>query len=149
MKKNFIEGISALLVMLFVYAALSKVADVKQFKIDMYNQPFPKWISSILLWVVPGGELLIAAALLWSRARIYGLWGSALLMGAFTIYTATVLMNAFGKIPCSCGGVIKHLSWSQHLILNVFFLLLSITGLFLLKRKPGNKFPLDSKIQPG
>jgi hypothetical protein len=34
-----------------------------------------------------------------------------------------VKLLVFGRIPCSCGGLISSLSWTQHLFFNLFFLL--------------------------
>jgi phage shock protein PspC (stress-responsive transcriptional regulator) len=35
------------------------------------------------------------------------------------------------RLPCSCGGVLQQLSWKQHLIFNLFFLLLAVVGIVL------------------
>jgi len=43
-------------------------------------------------------------------------------------------MKAFvEKLPCSCGGVIAKLSWNQHLLLNLGFVLLALGAIALLK----------------
>jgi hypothetical protein len=39
-------------------------------------------------------------------------------------------MVSFDKnLPCSCGGIISKLSWKQHILFNLFFIMLSITGI--------------------
>lgn len=130
-KEKIIEIAASLLILLFIYASLSKLVNISEFRNDMLNQPFPKWMSSMLVWFVPGIEILISLALSFKLTRLWGLWGSAVLMGAFTIYTAIVLLNVFGRVPCSCGGVIKRLTWTQHLFFNAFFLLVAILGIWL------------------
>jgi len=62
------------------------------------------------------------------------LYASLILMMAFTIYTVTVLLHAFRYVPCSCGGVIKKLTWPQHLVFNLFFVAISLLGIWLKKR---------------
>ena len=57
---------------------------------------------------------------------------SLILVTAFTSYI--ICMKAFvEKLPCSCGGVIAKLSWNQHLLLNLGFVLLALGAIALLK----------------
>jgi hypothetical protein len=63
-----------------------------------------------------------------------GLYASLVLMLAFTIYTAAVLLHAFKYVPCSCGGVIRKLTWPQHLVFNLFFVGISVAAIILLKK---------------
>lgn len=130
MKKTIVDIICVLLVFLFVYASVSKLSDISGFSNDMNNQPFPDYIKPVLLWVVPGSELLIATFLIFNKTRITGLYGSLILMTLFTLYTTVVLLHFFPYVPCSCGGVIKNLSWKQHLAFNLFFVLITIIAIF-------------------
>jgi hypothetical protein len=68
--------------------------------------------------------------LFFSTTRKYGLVTSTILMAIFTIYISYMLLFT-SNLPCSCGGVLKQLNWSQHLVFNVIFLLLSIMALWL------------------
>lgn len=123
--KNTISILTcSLLILLFSYTAVSKIIDLNGFAYDMHNQPFPRWFSSMLVYVLPVVELLIALMLFFQWTRRAGLWASAVLMGLFTLYTCLVLAKVFARVPCSCGGVIKHLNWQQHLLFNVFFLVM-------------------------
>ncbi len=134
-KSNSItEVISALLILLFLYTGANKFLDFEKFIGEMNNQPFPNWMTPYLVWSVPSLEILISLALLFKKTRTIGLWGSFILMSLFTVYTATVLLHVFDRIPCSCGGVIKKLTWKQHLFFNIFFVLLSVAGLRLAKK---------------
>ena|ERR1017187_583404 len=140
MIKNFLVTIICfLLIFLFVYASVSKLADLKQFTMDMNNQPFPKWMKNILIPVVPFIEILVAALLLFDATRTGGLYASLILMMAFTLYTLLVLLHAFRYIPCSCGGVIRNLSWKEHLVLNLFFLTISVIGILIQPLKVLNR----------
>jgi len=134
-RKISIELISSLLILLFLYASISKWFDFKTFVGDMNNQPFPNWMTPLLVWGVPLIEILLAIGLMFERTRTKALYGSLILMSAFTIYTLTVLMHFFSYVPCSCGGVIKKLSWSQHLFFNLFFVVITLIAILLRKER--------------
>lgn len=99
------------------------------------NQVFPDGINQVLLYTIPGLEILIGALLLLPRFRQMALLGSTVLMLAFSLYVGAVLLDFFGRVPCSCGGVIESLSWEWHFVLNLFFLLVSSIGYFFGTRK--------------
>ncbi len=132
MKRNILlAGIATLLVMLFLYASFSKYFDFAGFQRAMYRQPFPHGLSALLIVLLPPLEIAVSILLMMEKTRKKGLWGAALLMLLFTAYIAAILLHVFPKIPCSCGGVISRLNWQQHLVFNIFFLGLAITGLII------------------
>lgn len=118
-----------MLVFLFVYASVSKLFNFTAFINDMNNQPFPALIKPVLIWAVPLAELVIVGLLIFDTTRLVGLYASFAMMLAFTFYTVVVLMHFFRYIPCSCGGIIKNLSWQQHLVFNLIFVLISLIGI--------------------
>jgi len=124
-KQVYIDIAVLLLVILFLYTGISKFVDFKGFTYDLNNQPFPNILTAFLRWMVPLTEIAIVIALLFEKSRLIGLYASFLLMSMFTVYTALVLFHVFDYVPCSCGGVIKHLTWPQHLVFNIFFVLIS------------------------
>lgn len=64
MKSNHILLLSStLLIMLFVYTAISKLLDYETFKGQLLSQPLPYFLSSQLVWAIPGIELLTAGLL--------------------------------------------------------------------------------------
>jgi hypothetical protein len=133
---NLILTISAVL---FLYASFSKYADWAQFGNSMHKQPFPEWMIGILMWSLPPIEIIIAALLLGGlfnqKLRILGLYAFELTMALFTFYIVAILLNLFPRVPCSCGGVLQSLGWVQHLVFNLFFMLLSAFGIYLYKRQ--------------
>jgi hypothetical protein len=133
-RKIIIEIISSLLILLFLYASVSKWLAFKTFIGDMNNQPFPNWMTPYLVTIIPVAEVLIALGLIFEKTRVPALYASLILMMAFTIYTVAVLSHAFKYVPCSCGGVIKKLTWPQHLFFNLFFVSISLLGIWLKKR---------------
>lgn len=135
MKKQTAVGIiAALLILLFGYTGLSKLLRLKVFSKDMYNQPFPVWLSETIIYTLPPLECIIAVLLFFDITRKLALWASAVLMGTFMLYTTLVLAHTFSRTPCGCGGVIRNLSWPQHLVFNVVFTSLTITALILQKK---------------
>jgi len=109
--------------------------DFDRFVGEMNNQPLPNSWTPFLVWTIPSLEIAISAALIFERTRTVGLIASLILMTLFTIYTGVVLLHFFEYVPCSCGGVIRKLTWPQHLVFNLFFVALSITGIILQRRK--------------
>lgn len=135
LKKLLFEISTALLVLLFLYTAISKFLDFDVFRYEMNNQPFPNILTPFLVWLVPLAELAIVVCLLLDKTRLTGLYASLVIMSLFTIYTALVLLNVFEYVPCSCGGVIKQLKWPEHLVFNLFFVAISYTGIKLSKQQ--------------
>lgn len=134
-KQVLIECVSSLLIMLFMYASVSKFLDFKMFTGEINNQPLPNSWTPFLVWFIPCSEIAISLLLLFERTRLAGFYVSLVLMSVFTIYAGLILFHVFPYIPCSCGGVIRKLTWPQHLALNLFYVILSILGIILQRRK--------------
>jgi hypothetical protein len=129
-QKITIEIICALLVLLFVYAAVGKLLAYDTFKIQLSNSPFLKPFAAIIVWLIPGAELFIAVMLTVMQTRKVALYASLILLVIFTLYITGMLLFAI-HLPCSCGGIIQHLSWKQHLLFNLFFMVLTAIGIVL------------------
>lgn len=129
MKKNtIVEIISALLVFLFIYAALSKLLDFGKFNYQLHQSPFITNISWFVVWAIPAGEILIAVLLIIKRTRLAGLYLSFFLMLLFTGYIY-IMLKYSSYLPCSCGGVLSSMSWKQHFVFNLAFTGLSLSGI--------------------
>lgn len=126
--RNFItEIISILFVLLFVYAATSKLLGYQKFKVQLIQSSLLSPYANVLVWFIPILELGIAI-LLFSKYKLLGLQLSLGLMTVFTIYIWYVL-NYSSHIPCSCGGVISSLNWTEHMIFNLLWILLAIIAI--------------------
>ena len=131
LKKNtVIEIICSLLILLFVYAALSKVSDYERFTVQLSKSPFITSFSKLVAWSIPAAEMLIALMLVIKKTRLLGLYASFFLMSLFTAYLV-IMLNYSYYIPCSCGGVLEKLSWNQHIVFNAFFIAISAAGAIL------------------
>ena len=129
MKKAILsETIIALLMLLFLYAAFSKLADFAAFRAAMGKQPFPKWLRAVVIHTLPAVEVATAVLLVPAKTRLAGLTTFCGLMGLFTLYITAILLHLFPYVPCTCGGVISRLGWPQHLVFNLAFVALGIWG---------------------
>lgn len=126
--KNYLPDIiAALLVLLFVYSAMSKLMIYSTFQGQIKVSPLLSWFSS-MAWILPVFEWLIVALLLFKATRLAGFYASTFLLLVFTIYI-TGMLTFSSHLPCSCGGVIAHLTWKQHLLFNIFFIGISYQGI--------------------
>ena len=127
-----IECISALLILLFIYTATSKLLAHNSFVFTLNQSPLLQQYSIPLSWIIPLTEIIISCFLFIPRLRKTGLLFSMLLMTAFTIYIS--YMIAFRpRLLCSCGGLIKSLTWKGHLLLNISFVVIAVFG-WLMKK---------------
>ena len=125
-----IEIISMLYMMLFVYAATSKLLDFENFQVQLGQSPLLSAYAHFVSYAVPTFELLICCLLIIPRFRIIGLFAAYGLMVMFTAYIY-IILNYSSFIPCSCGGILEDLSWNQHIFFNIVFIILAIIGVLV------------------
>jgi len=139
-KKILLELFIAILVILFVYTASVKLMKFEENVLAMKAQPLVPWLQSFLIFGVPGSEIIAVIFMAIPKFRKLGLCLTAALLFFFTGYVVLVNLNYYGRIPCSCGGVIITLTWQQHLLFNTFFIIISIGAIWLenqIQRKDG------------
>lgn len=137
-RSKLVPLIASWLILLFGYTVFSKLADIEEFRRQLANQVLPGWAIAPLIWLIPGSELAVSMLLLFSQTRLTGLYGAAILMMLFTGYTGLVLLEVFDRVPCSCGGVLRSMGFTEHFVFNLFFLAIAVTGIVivhLLKQK--------------
>jgi uncharacterized membrane protein YphA (DoxX/SURF4 family) len=127
-KLNILDIIVFLFVLLFVYAAANKVIDYNLFKAQIGKSPLIMNHSNWIAWFIPGSEILIAFALLFPRTQLLALYASFSLMFTFTAYIAFILTFS-PYVPCSCGGILNSMGWTEHLIFNIGFTALAVVGI--------------------
>lgn len=122
------QCIQFLLILLFAYAAISKLADHSAFRYQLADFPVLDNYPRLFAWLIPLAELCIVALLFIPSTHLYGFIAASITLTAFTIFLlAMVIFNH--HLPCSCGGIISALSWKQHIVFNSFFLTLAVLGL--------------------
>ncbi|MGS2741843.1 MauE/DoxX family redox-associated membrane protein [Sinomicrobium sp. M5D2P17] len=130
-KSVVLEIICFLFILLFVYAAVNKLMDVQKFTVQIGQSPLLTNIAGFTAWFIPIIEILVALLLAWPKTRLTGMYGAFALIVMFTAYIVAILSFS-EKIPCSCGGVLEKLGWTEHLIFNIGFVLLAVIGILLL-----------------
>lgn len=137
MSKKTREGIafaiSLACLFLFALSAYEKFTDMERFTAGLAKV---KWIGLYATFVakaVPTVELLISVLLLIPATQKLGLWAFATLLFVFTVYIASMLVWA-EKLPCHCNLIVAKLSFSEHLVFNIGFILLALWGIYLLKK---------------
>lgn len=130
----FIEQIAVLNIILFTYAAVSKILDFQNFQIQIGQSPLLSAFATPISYGVPAVEFIIISLLLLSKTRIVGLYGSFMLMVMFTAYIY-IILNYSSFLPCSCGGILEKMSWTQHLVFNSVFVILNAFAIIASSQK--------------
>ncbi len=131
----FVEIVAALLVLLFLYTAISKLRDFTGFARSMLHSSVIADYHVALAVTIPALELIVATLLIIPNLRRTGLLVSTLLMAAFTGYVGYVLITYSSNLPCTCGGIIEHMNWQQHLAFNIFFTIISLAAYFFYPKR--------------
>lgn len=133
-RKNIVEIIGLLFILLFMYAAISKLIDIDKFRIQLGQSPLLTRFASWLVWVIPFFEILICALMFFQKFRLIALYACFSLMIMFTTYIIFILQFS-DFIPCSCGGILQSMNWVEHLIFNAAFVILGAFGILLYPKK--------------
>lgn len=124
LKSKVIEIISLLLIILFVYAAVSKIVEFQNFQAQLGQSPLLSAYTEFISYAILTIEFIVALLLAIPKSRYLALLASYGLMLLFTFYII-VILNFSPFIPCSCGGILDELGWKDHLIFNLTFTLLA------------------------
>ncbi len=135
-----IAAISFAYALLFIYAATSKLLDFENFTIQLGQSPLLSAFADWIAITVPLAEYAIALLLLLKAYRIIALFASFALMAMFTAYIY-IILHYSSFVPCSCGGVLQKMTWDQHLLFNIIFLVLAAVAVLVApprkETKPG------------
>jgi uncharacterized membrane protein len=132
-KKSIVETITALIVFLFMYTALSKFIDHAIFVEVLGKSPLLGYFKNVVSIAIPIIEIILVVLLTMPPTRLKGLWGSLALLSAFTLYL--IYMVVFTpKLPCSCGGVLSQMTWVQHIFFNLAFIGMAFLAIRLSKK---------------
>ena len=137
------EVISSLFILLFAYTACSKLMELDRFYLVLSESPLISNYADVLYWIVPLTELVAAFMLLFPKSRKMGLLLSLVLMVLFTVYVAGML-GFSPTLPCSCGGVISGLGWTEHLYLNIGLTAIAFAGYRMERRKAVSRTGLST-----
>lgn len=130
-KPFILNFLAASLIGLFFYAAFSQLLNFEDTRRSMLNQVFPAFIAHILAYLIPLLELIVTALMIFVSTRWIGFYASAFMLLLFSVYILITMTGVFGRIPCSCGGLLKSQSYWAQLLMNILFLFLAIIGISL------------------
>lgn len=130
LKTNIIYTIALLHILLFTYAAVSKILDFRNFQVQLGQSPLLSAFAVPVSIAVPVVEFILVLLLLFTRYRLIGLYGSFTLMAMFTAYIF-IILNFSSFIPCSCGGILEKMSWDEHLLFNIAFVVIAAVAVLL------------------
>jgi uncharacterized membrane protein YphA (DoxX/SURF4 family) len=136
-KSLILDIICLLYILLFVYAAVSKLLDFENFQVQLGQSPLLSAFASWVSWSVIIIELSIVLLLIVPQWRNFGLLASLFLMTLFTSYIF-IILNYSSFVPCSCGGILEKMGWNTHLIFNVIFIVLAFLGILLKGKSKSN-----------
>jgi hypothetical protein len=111
--------------------------DYENFQVQIAQSPI---LSAYAGYIAPSviiGELVVSSLLVFRKTVLTGLHLATGLMVAFTVYIFLIL-NYSEFIPCSCGGVLEKLGWTEHLIFNLVFVALGISSIWIKENLIGN-----------
>ena len=125
-----VDIICFLFILLFVYAAMSKLLDYQKFIVQLGKSPLLAPFSQLISWFIPVGEISIGVSLVFRKFQLLALYASFSLMVIFSTYIV-VILNFSEYIPCSCGGILENMSWKQHLLFNIVFVIFGAWAVLL------------------
>ncbi|WP_209391080.1 MauE/DoxX family redox-associated membrane protein [Chryseobacterium sp. RR2-3-20] len=105
-------------ILLFCYAAISKTLDFENFQVQIGQSPLLSAYAGLISYLVIAIEMVTVLCLSFQRTRLFGLYAATSLMSAFTIYIYLILHYS-DFVPCSCGGILEKMGWTEHLIFNI------------------------------
>lgn len=115
---------------LFVFSALDKLANYQGFRVQIGKSPVLTGYEDVLVWAVPVSELLIVAAMLRMKTRLYGLYTFFTIMLVFIGYII-LLSHLSPDLPCGCNFLTEKLSPGTHILLNSVFAAMAAAGVLL------------------
>ena len=129
LKKQLLTEIAAfLIIVLFFYAAFSKLVEYGTFKDQLAQSPMlPQKFIPAIAALVPLSEIIIAWMLVFEKTKAFGFQLSYFVMLTFTIYLI-VLVTFASNVPCACGGILGKLGYTEHIIFNILFTGIALFG---------------------
>lgn len=126
--------VSSFFIVLFVYASVNKMMDFENFQVQLAQSPLLSAYAGFISYGVIILELVIAGLLCFHLTRLWGLFASFAIMVAFTVYIFLIL-NYSDFVPCSCGGILEKMGWTEHLIFNIVCVLLAFIGVLFIGKE--------------
>ncbi|WP_349680557.1 MauE/DoxX family redox-associated membrane protein [Flavobacterium sp. UBA7680] len=138
MKNKILLILRLSLILLFSYTTFHKLIDLHIFRQTLMKSTLiEEYQINFLLYFIPVIEIVTIFFLI-SDKYITGFYMSLLLMLTFTMYLIVLNNFSFYK-GCSCGGIFNEMSYFQHIVVNLFFIVISLVSILMYTEKPSNK----------
>jgi hypothetical protein len=124
--------------LLFIYASISKILDFENFQVQLAQSPLLSAFAGFISYSVIIAELIIVVLLCIKSTRVIGLYLSLGIMISFTVYIYLIL-DYSDFVPCSCGGILEKLGWTEHMFFNILCVLFAFVGIYILQRQIGKQ----------
>ena len=126
-------AISLACLFLFALSAYEKFTDLEGFTAGLARVGRIGPYADLVAVAVPSLELVTCLLLILPATQQFGLCAFAALMSVFTLYISGMLLLA-QRLPCHCNLILTSLSFGQHLVFNIGFILLALWGIYLKKK---------------
>lgn len=120
-KEHAANIITAILIIVFVFAGSIMLFNYEAFKGQLSDLPLIKDYAAGIAWRLPAFALILSYFLLWPKSRLMGLYTSVVLLLA----TAVCMISVIPVMP-----------WPLIFAMNIILLLLTITGIRASKKLP-------------
>jgi putative oxidoreductase len=117
-------------VFLFVYTASAKLFEFTSFRDVLFLSPLIGRYAGFYALAVPTIELIAVGLLLYKGTEKAGMYSCFFLMVLFSCYIGYMLLTE-NNLPCSCGGVLRSMSWPEHLVFNLALALLALVNILV------------------
>lgn len=126
-------------ILLFMYASVSKILDFENFQVQLAQSPLLSAYAEIISNGVIALEIGIAVLLFVPKWRNLGMHAAFGLMVAFTVYIYLILHHS-DDIPCSCGGILEKMGWTEHLIFNIAGVAIALGAVIIMGKERALSF---------
>lgn len=128
--RTVIEVIASLLIVLFLYAAITQVAFHPIFQSQVDRSLSNAALSGTIAWLLPVIQSAMAW-LLWRPSTRLAAFGCTMaIVGCYTIYLVMMLPGAY-KSYCHCGELWQQATLETNILVNLAVILLSATAIII------------------
>jgi hypothetical protein len=128
-----VQAISAILIFIFAYAAVSKFFNFEIFKFMLTLSPVIGKHAKVVAIVLSIVNLLPVLLLSIPTTRQIGFIYSFCILLLYAGYIGYSLLLE-KDLPCSCSGIAPWLNWTQHFWINIAAMAMALTGFLFTKK---------------
>lgn len=101
-------------VLLFTYAAVSKILDFENFQVQLGQSPLLNEHPEVMAYCIIIALLITVLLLCFGKAKKAGLYSTLIFASLSMLYIGIVLINKY-NLPCTCIAFFEKLSWKSNL----------------------------------